>query len=292
MRTAREDENEGPGETGGAGRGARSRRRERVPLGAEVDVPCGRITALRERRAGSARYEVEVDRVASVVVSAEVIGELSLSVGASVDEELGRRLSRSAAELAVFDKSIALLAVRARSVRDLQVRLRRSGASPTLIARAVDRLLALGLLDDEAYARNLARSRAMSGGVSRRRIGQELQRRGVARDVADEAVDETLADVGLDEAAAAMAVARRRVRALRSLDVRKQRQRLYAFLARRGYDPAVIGRVVVAVVGSGGGDGVDGRGGGDDGGDGDGEVDGAVDGDAWQGGAHETGNEP
>jgi regulatory protein len=197
------------------------------------------------------RYVVEIDRGPAVVVSAEAIGELGLRVGGAIDEALARRLAIVAAELAVFDKAVALLAVRARSVRDLQLRLRRAGAEAPLIAKAIDRLIALRLLDDEAYARNLARSRAMSGGVSRRRIGQELQRRGVAREVADDAVDETLADVGLDEEGAALAIARRRVRALRTLDVRKQRQRLYAFLARRGYEVAIISRVVAAVVGGG-----------------------------------------
>jgi regulatory protein len=245
----------GEGQDDGATRGSRGRppreRRERVALGTLVEVPTGRVTALSERRAGSVRYVVEIDRGPSVVVSAEAIGELGLRVGGAIDEALGRRIATVAAELAVFDKAVALLAVRARSVRDLQLRLRRAGAEASLIAKAIDRLIALRLLDDEAYARNLARSRAMSGGVSRRRIGQELQRRGVARAVADDAVEETLADVGLDEETAALAIARRRVRALRTLDVRKQRQRLYAFLARRGYEVAIIARVVAAVVGSG-----------------------------------------
>jgi len=240
------------GERGAPDRDRPARARaERPPLGTPVDLACGRVTGLSERRVGSVRYTVEIDRGPAVIVSAEVIGELGLRVGLEVDEHLARRLSMAAAELAVFDKAVALLAARARSVRDLQLRLRRAGAAAPLVAKAVERLSALRLLDDEAYARNLARSRAMGGGVSRRRIGQELQRRGVARDVADDAVEETLADVGLDEDAAAMAIARRRVRALRSLDVRKQRQRLYAFLARRGYDGAVISRVVAAVVGNG-----------------------------------------
>lgn len=232
------------------------------PLGEAVPVPpTGRITALHERRAGSTRYIVEVDGSPVATVSTELIATLALRVGRAMDEGLAARLRQAAGLLEVFDKAIAFLAIRARSARDLQLRLRRSGASPSAIAEVIDRLRALRVLDDEAYARNVARSRAISGGVSKRRITQELQRHGVDRSVADAAVAETLADVGLDEADAAMSVALRRMRALKSLDGRKQRQRLYAYLARRGYDSAVIAKVVATVVAGGAG----GVGGADDG---------------------------
>ncbi|MEP7381457.1 MAG: regulatory protein RecX [Gemmatimonadota bacterium] len=246
---------------------------ERAPkraLGDVGEIPVGRISTLHERRAGSSRYIVEIEGHVVATVSSEVISELGLRVGGIIDEAISEQLCVAAGRLQVFDKAITFLAIRSRSVRDLQLRLRRAGAPPPAIASAVERLQALGLLDDEAYARNVARSRALSGGVSRRRIGQELQRLGVARDVADDAVAETLADVGIDEADAAMIVARKRVRSLRSLDPRKQRQRLYAFLARRGYDAGVISRVVASVLADGGDvDGAD-AGGGDEneGGDG------------------------
>ncbi|MBK6841804.1 MAG: RecX family transcriptional regulator [Gemmatimonadetes bacterium] len=132
-------------------------------------------------------------------VSAELIAELGLRVGGSVDVVLAQRLRAESSRLAVFDKAIDLLAVRARSTRDLQMRLRRAGAADASIAAAIERLQQLGFLDDDAYARNLARSRVLSGGVSRRRIGQELQRRGVSREVADGAIAETLEEVELDE---------------------------------------------------------------------------------------------
>jgi len=246
------NENGGDDRTVGGGRRSRARVVPKRPLGAAALVPdTGRITALHERRAGSSRYIVEVDRSPVATVSAELVAALELRVGREMDAGLAARLREAAGTLEVFDKAIGFLAIRARSARELQLRLRRAGATPPAIAEVIDRLHVLGLLDDEAYARHVARSRALSGGVSKRRIAQELQRRGVARDVADSAMAETLADVGLDEAEAAMAVALRRVRALRSLDVRKQRQRLYAFLARRGYDSAVIAKVVATVVAGG-----------------------------------------
>lgn len=228
--------------------GRRRPRAPRRPLGEVDGIAPGRVTAMHERRAGSARYVVEIGERAVATISVEAIADLGLRVGGEVDALIAERLRESASLLEVFDKAVALLAVRPRSSRDLQLRLRRAGASAPTIARAIERLERLGYVDDQAYARAVARSRAVSGGRSRRHIAQELQRQGVARETVDEAVAQTIADVGLDESDAALGLARRRVRAMRGLDPRKQRQRLYAFLARRGYELDIVARVVSRVL--------------------------------------------
>ncbi|NUQ13463.1 MAG: RecX family transcriptional regulator, partial [Gemmatimonadaceae bacterium] len=138
--------------------------------------------------------------------------------------------------------------VNARSSRDLRVRLRRAGANEPEIAWTIDRLLAQGYVDDAAYARQVARAKVLAGGVSRRKVVAVLRRRGVSADVADAAIEQTLSEVDLDEEGAALAAARKRLRALRALDQATRRQRLYAFLARRGYDGGVIRRVLQAVL--------------------------------------------
>ena len=214
------------------------------PLGEVDPIEPGTVTALHERRAGSARYLVAIDGRDVATVSAQLIATRGLHVGMRIDSASAELLREESGRLVVFDKAVELLAVRARSVRDMRMRLKRVGATAGAIDGAVERLITLGLLDDDAYARNLAHARVTGGGVSKRRIGQELQKRGVARDVADEAIDATLADVELDELGAARAAALKRMRSLRSLDDATRRRRLYAFLARRGYEPGVIARVI------------------------------------------------
>lgn len=241
----------GTGAQGAASGGARARRRVRRPLGETDEVPAGRVSGINERRNGSARYVVAVDGRPVATASAAIIAELGIEVGAILDEAAAARLRSAASQLAVFDKAVELLAVRARSTRELQLRLRRAGAPEDTIGAAIERLEALGVLDDRAYARHVARSRVLGGGVSKRTIEVELQRRGVARRVADEAITETLAEVELDEAGAARVVAEKRLRALRSYDVATRRKRLYAFLARRGYSPDVVARVIRELMGRG-----------------------------------------
>ena len=146
-----------------------------------------------------------------------------------------------------YSRSLDMLARAPRSARDLRRRLLLKGEPESDVDAAVERLVAAGLLDDAAYARAFVRSKISSQGFSRRRLQQELSKRGVGRDVSDAAIAEVLEDEDVDEVANIERVARKKLRALHGLDDETQRRRLYAFLARRGYDVddvrAVVGKL-------------------------------------------------
>lgn len=144
-----------------------------------------------------------------------------------------------------YSRSLDMLARAPRSARDLRWRLLLKGEPESDVDAAVARLVAAGLIDDAAYARAFVRSKISSQGFSRRRLQQELAKRGVARDVADAAIAEVLHDDDVDEVASIERVARKKLRTLRGLDEETQRRRLYAYLARRGYDVDGV-RAVVA----------------------------------------------
>jgi regulatory protein len=191
-----------------------------------------------------------------VAINGAPVGSLTLDFVADQGVREGRVVDRNGADrivvavgrTAVLDKALDLLAVRARSSRDLRIRLRRAGALEDGISWAIDRLVAQGFVDDAEYARQVARSKVLSGGVSRRKVVSALRQRGIAADVATTAIEATLAEVELDEHGAALAAAQKRLRALASLDPATRRQRLYAFLARRGYESDVVRRVLKEVL--------------------------------------------
>jgi regulatory protein len=143
-----------------------------------------------------------------------------------------------------YDRALDLLEARARGVEELRRLLVRKGEPPADVDDAIERLRASGLLDDASFARQLTRSKALGAGLSRRRIQQELTRRGVARDIGAEAIDDVFADEGVDEAATLERVARKKLRTLARLDPEARRRRLYAFLARRGFEADEIARVL------------------------------------------------
>lgn len=134
-----------------------------------------------------------------------------------------------------YSRSLDMLARAPRSVRDLRRRLVLKGETEADVDAAIQRLTAAGLLDDAAYARAFVRAKVSSQGFSRRRLQQELAKRGVAREVADAAIVEVLHDDEVDEVANIERAAVKKLRMLRGLDEETQRRRLYGYLARRGY---------------------------------------------------------
>jgi regulatory protein len=190
------------------------------------------------------RLRLSVNRVEFGDVTLDFVVDERLREGRSLTRTEAAHILGAVHRTVVLDKALDLLAVRARSTRDLGIRLRRAGARDRDIAWVQDRLTAQGFLDDASYARQLARTKALAGGTSRRRVIGVLRKKGINAEVATEAIDATLADVELDEYGAALAAAEKRIRALASLDPAKRRQRLYAFLARRGYESETIRRVL------------------------------------------------
>jgi len=71
----------------------------------------------------------------------------------------------------------------------------------------------------------------------------------VARDVSTRAIDEVFEEEGVDEMAGIERIARKKLKTLAKLDSSTQRRRLYAFLARRGYDGDDISNVIRRVLG-------------------------------------------
>jgi regulatory protein len=224
-----------------------TRKREAVPE--ELAPITGVVTAIVAAPRRPGRFELAVDGRTAAVVSVDLVERLGLRVGLVLQHAAGQALAEEARALATYDRAVGLLAVQGRSARELARKLRQRGERERDVAAAIARLTAAGLVDDAAYARQLARSRVGGRGDSRRRVSQVLAQKGVTRDVADEAVAEVFADEAVDEEALAEASARKKVRSLAGEDAPTRRRRLYGYLARRGHDADVIRRVLTRVLG-------------------------------------------
>jgi regulatory protein len=192
------------------------------------------------------RFDLLVDGRHEATLSLEAIERLALAVGRTIDAQRDQ-VQREAAVLATYDRALTMLALRARSARELRRQLARKGEPADQVDVVIARLQENGFLDDGAFARQFARAKAVGAGMSRRRIQQELGRRGVAREIGDSAITDVFDEEQLDEAAVVEQAARKKLRSLKSLDVETRKRRLFAFLARRGYDLDDIKRAVHAV---------------------------------------------
>jgi regulatory protein len=194
------------------------------------------------------RFAVLVDGRERAVLSLEAIERLGLVVGRTVDG-LEDAIALESARLQSYDRALNMLAFRARSSRELARSLVKKGEERSHVEWAIARLQEQGLLDDAAFARAFTRSKVVGGKQSRRRVEQDLARKGVSRTVAGEAIENVFEEEAIDQRAIVEEAARKKLRSLSGLDPAVQRRRLYAFLARRGYDLDDI-RAAIAAAGS------------------------------------------
>ncbi len=218
----------------------------------------GPVSAVREHRKRAGRYVVVVGATEVGPVSVETIAGLGIRVGTVLEPAALARLVDASAATACYDRALDALARRARSTRDLERWLEDRDQPKAAIAHTVERLTALGLLDDLAYARAFARSKAGGKGFGPRRVLAELARHGVSRRTIDQAMDE-VEHASEEEAPSGLSraererlqvreAAERRMRSLTKLDPDVARRRLVGWLVRRGYGAGIAVQVAREMV--------------------------------------------
>ncbi|MGB7448285.1 MAG: regulatory protein RecX, partial [Ornithinimicrobium sp.] len=124
------------------------------------------------------------------------------------------------------------LAMGPRSRKQLADKLRDKDVDPEVIEAVLDRMTQVGLVDDEAYAAAVVRSKHDGAGMAPRALRHELHKRGVASDTAERAIGAVDAD---DERSRAEQLVTERLPRLHGLDRQVQTRRLAGLLARKGY---------------------------------------------------------
>jgi regulatory protein len=143
-----------------------------------------------------------------------------------------------------YEYALNLLTARPYTTRNLKRKLVQKQFPPAEIDATVERLTSSGLLDDSRYAEQFARGRLIGPGSSKRRIRQQLFQRGIPATVADPAIDRIIEDESIDLEAVIEKDARKKLASLGNLEAPVIKRRLYAHLARRGYDIDEINAVM------------------------------------------------
>ena len=140
---------------------------------------------------------------------------------------------------------LRLLTAAPRTTAELAQAMHRGGvpaeAAEAILARFAD----AGLVDDAAFARAWVESRHYSQGLSRRSLSAELRRRGIDTEEIREAVDT------LDperEVATARRLAERKMAGSRGQPPEVRARRTASMLARKGYPPGLVFRLIREVM--------------------------------------------
>jgi regulatory protein len=137
---------------------------------------------------------------------------------------------------------LRLLTARSRTRAELAGQLTKRGYPDDVSVRVLDRLAAVGLVDDADFAEQWVRSRRQNAGKGKRALAAELRIKGVDGDVIAAALAGI--DAGAERERAEQLVADKLRREHLTDDNTKVIRRLVAMLARRGYSASMAYDVV------------------------------------------------
>jgi regulatory protein len=140
---------------------------------------------------------------------------------------------------------LRLLTARARTRAELAEALDGRGVPRAVAGQVLDRLTAVGLVDDRAFAERFVVARHQDRGLARRELCRQLRDKGVDDSVIADAVS------GLDpeqEIQTGRRLVERKLRSMARLEPAVRSRRLVGMLARKGYSPAMAFRIVRDVV--------------------------------------------
>lgn len=136
-------------------------------------------------------------------------------------------------------KAFRLLAARARSEKELRIKLREKGFDEAIVGEVTERLRELKFLDDESFAVQWARNLGVNKLFGNRRIALSLQEKGIPSPLIEKAINEVRREISEADALITWIRKKRTSRDHKEMGVREKR-RLAGSLMGKGFPPDLI----------------------------------------------------
>lgn len=182
-------------------------------------------------------YLIQRDSGEDTPVDRRTWDESPYRVGSELTEEQWQALLHLSQYNRARERALYLLGLRDYACKELEQKLY-TEAEPATAAAVVERLREVGLLDDERYARRLAKSLTEQKQYPRRRVEQELRRRGID----PLTVQEALCSLDGEDFQLALALIEKKY--YNKVNTAEGRQKVTAALARRGFSYTAIRRAL------------------------------------------------
>ena len=130
-----------------------------------------------------------------------------------------------------------LLKFRLRSEEEIRQRLRKKKFEPQIIEETLDFLKEKKFIDDNYFAKAWIESR-LKKPLGIRRLRAELGTKGIAKEIIEARINEAKDNYPEDQIVAQ--IVREKLRKLKDTEPGKAKQRIYAYLLRRGFSPETV----------------------------------------------------
>ncbi|MBP1308856.1 regulatory protein [Paenibacillus sp. 1182] len=208
-----------------------------------------KITKIEPQKRNQSRYSLYIDDTFAFGISEDVYlrHRKSLEVGSDISQSFIDEVITAEEIQKTMDSALHLLSFRNRSEQELRNRLQQKGYEENWIDATLEKLKSYHYINDESFARTLAKDRQNMKKLGQRALKAELKQKGIHSDIITEVVDELCTEE--KELEQATVLCEKRYRSLEGKDIApKINQKLTQFLIRKGYSYDVAGKAIRNVV--------------------------------------------
>ncbi|MBC7773716.1 MAG: regulatory protein RecX [Pyrinomonadaceae bacterium] len=206
------------------------------------------VTSITPDRTNAARRVVKIDRRRAVTLYADGVDALGLHEGAEWTVALSARAQARVLYEKARTAAVGWTSKKAMSRARLDARLKRYQLADADRTALVDELQARGLVNDAAFATEVVETKLSREPIALDGLVAALKQRGIEDQDARAAATNALR--GRDQAADARELAAKRLHSLPpGLEEAAVRRRLFAYLARRGFDEDTATEAVARIIG-------------------------------------------
>lgn len=160
-----------------------------------------------------------------------ILSEKGVIAGREIDEGLAKTLSEGHRERKAINKAYELLSYRDLSHKELDDKLKSRGFTEEERKKAAEKVLSIGALSDERFAKTYS-ERLLSKGYGRRRVVHELVLKGVDKEIIEALLQDKLSIENTDAIAAFI---EKKLRGKSALD-KKTRDSIIRNLISKGFE--------------------------------------------------------
>jgi regulatory protein len=164
--------------------------------------------------------------------------------GRSIDSTEYAQLKAESQRFRCKKKALDYLAIRARSVFEMERYLTRKGFSHDIIREIMNDVVESGYVDDYDYAKQFIRSKLNRKLVGKHLLASELQKKGVSRDIIKQALKDTASNNNNIDEIYEIAVKKYQVLKLKKNGLAK----LAYFLQHRGFESEIVHTVIARII--------------------------------------------
>ena len=198
----------------------------------------GKITALTRQKRNPDRINVYLDD--EFAFGLAEITAVPLRIGQVLTPAEIEKLQEADLEEKAKNLAIRFIEYRPRSIAETRQHLQKKEYPDAVVDRVVERLTAVALLDDAAFAHYWVEQRETFKPRSKIALQQELRLKGIDRTLIEEAIAE------VDEIAAATKAAQAKAQRWHTLPKAEFRKKLGGFLQRRGFGYSIVREITEA----------------------------------------------